>query len=228
MKQKTTPTLTLEITKQNYDRAVQASSGSCLVADAIKEQYPNFSNVKVDVATIRFSDTKRGERFIYLTSPRVAETLLAFDQGWPEEKFPIQLRIRTPLKVVPMARSVSDVKSKAEYRAKRLVELKAKAQSGQELTREEKGTLTRLENRKESVSRPSSYGSPEAEIKKGHEAIIRGGRPTPLVKSNPNLLHGYDRHFGGRSAQPSEVMKRALKDAEKVGAARERAKRKKG
>jgi hypothetical protein len=37
-----TPELRFEITKENYERAIIASSGSCLVADAIKEQYPHF------------------------------------------------------------------------------------------------------------------------------------------------------------------------------------------
>ena len=81
----TSPELRLEITNENYERAKIAKSGSCLVADAIRQQYPRFSNLSVDAATVRFSDKERGERYIYITPPSIWEVLLAFDQGWRRE-----------------------------------------------------------------------------------------------------------------------------------------------
>src|SRR4029077_4496531 len=195
-----------------YERAIRASSGSCLVADAIKDQHPEFSSVKVDVATVRFTDKKQGVRYIYLTPASVAETLLAFDQGWTEDEksLPRTIRIRTGLMVAPITRSASDLKAKAQHRAARITELEAKEQTGNELTGVEKRALSRLRNPKQTPERPTAYGSPKAEPLKGDEVILMGGKPNPTAKYNANLLHGHDRHFGAKTAQPSEVFKRAV------------------
>ena len=133
----TAPRLKIDITEENYKRAVCAKSSACLVADAIKEQYPEFSRVHVDVATIRVTDKDRGVRYTYLTPKAVAETLLFFDQGWTEDTFPKTLRIREAVRVTPIIRTPNNLKMADEQRADRLSELEAKEQNGEELTRDE-------------------------------------------------------------------------------------------
>lgn len=209
--------LKLEITEENYQRAIKANSGACLVADAIKEQYPELSDVKVDVATIRVTDRKAGERYIFLTPPSVGQTLIFFDQGWEEQKLPKKLRIKNLVRVLPIARSASMVKSDAEQRAKRLAKLQGKVQQGETLSSDEKRSLTRLENYKP-AQRPTSYGPTTVEGE-GDDILIRGGKPTEvigkpsLLKKHPNMLAGRTRHFGAKVAQPNVVFEAAVKEA---------------
>jgi hypothetical protein len=206
------PEMKLEITKENYDRAITANSSACLVADAIKEQYPRFSNVKVDVATVRITDKQRGCRYIYLTTPKVAETLLYFDQGWPEKVFPKKLRIRNPVRILPITRSESSVKARMAKNATRRAELEAKEQGGEVLTEKEKASLTKLRNPAPKVSRAKSYGPATVE-QVGDDVIVRGGVPPKYPKRAANLLDQRTRHFGAKSAQPSEVFQEAVKQA---------------
>jgi hypothetical protein len=208
--------LEIEITEENYKRAITENSGGCLVADAIKEAYPRFTNVKVDVATVRVTDPEKGERYTYLTPPSVGQTLLFFDQGWPEKSLPKKLRVRNLVRITPITISASSAKATAERKVKRLAELEEKEQGGLSLTSEEKRSLTRLQ--KPSVVRPTTEGKP---IVEGEEPniVIRGGRERGHEgkKKNPNLLAGRTRHFGAKLAEPGEVFKGAVKEeAEKL------------
>jgi hypothetical protein len=219
---KGSPVLQPVITEKNYEHAVTAASGGCLVADAIKEQYPQLSHVEVDVATIRVTDRERGERYIYLTPQSVAEALLAFDQGWKDEELPRQFLIRKAVKIIPVTRSASSKKKTAEDRQQRLFELEAKVKTGKELSPHEKTTLTKLSKPKESPERPTTYGPSEIEAS-GSSIVVKGGVPPKTAKQNPNLLHGRNRHFGAKTAKPSEVFEKAVKEAIKA----DRKKRKK-
>src|SRR4029077_12015848 len=208
--------LRIEVTKEGYEAAVRAKSAACVIADAIKQQYPQLSRVKVDIATIRASDRKRGEKYVYLTPMPVGEFVLAFDQGWGQETFPKNFRSRPPVRIVPIVRNPAAFKMTAERRATRLAELESKEQSGQPLTGEEKRSLTRLRNPKPTPDRPTSYGPAKAELV-GDEVIVHG-RPTTKAKAkyhklHANLLEERDRHFGAKLARPSEAFNEALKVA---------------
>lgn len=213
----------IEITKEIWDRAVQANSGACVVAEAIKAKYPHLRSVKVDVATIRFSDPETGERYTILTPESAAESVLYFDQGW-EEPLPKKIRLRTALRITPMTRSASAVKHDAQYRARRIAELEAKEASGEELTSHEKGSLTLMRKPKKAVKRPTTEGKTVIE---GEEPdfVLRGGRGVvPDSKRNPNLLGGRDRHFGGKKLKPSEAVMQVVKQEVEAALAAERAK----
>ena len=211
------PGLQWEVTRENYERAIPANESTCIHADAIRERYPEYSYVKVNVATIQVSDKKRGVRYLYLTPSSVAQMLLFFDQGWREEKFPRQFRVRQPVKIIPIVRPVSDIKAKAVKRAARLTELEAKEQSGESLTSDEKRSLNRLQKPpKKSPVRPTSHGPSKAA---GDDAVIGGPGKSSVV--NANLIHERNRHFGAKIAQPSEVFKQAVEEA----VAEDRAKR---
>ena len=170
------PKLKVEITKENYDKAVKASSGGCLVADAIKREYPKFSHVQVDVATTRISDRKTGERYVYLTPAPVQEMLLAFDQGWPESSFPRTIRFRKAVKIFPVTVSASNVKATAERQTARLAELEAKEKSGESLTDGEARALGGR-NRKQPIERPGSYGPAKSKVVRDHIVVVGGAPP---------------------------------------------------
>jgi hypothetical protein len=217
------PHLQLEITPENYERAVTAKSSACVVADAIREQYPRFSNVHVDVATIRVTDKELGVRYTYLTPPSVAETLLFFDQGWREENLPKKLRVRECFRVTPITRRASSLKMTAERRAERLTELEAKEQSGEELSREEKVSLAKLRNPQAPPARPTTWGPKTVEVV--GDQVIQQGRPPKYPTRSASLLDDRTRHFGQKSAKPNEVLQKAMDDAFEAGRQAERAKR---
>lgn len=202
--------LKIIITKDNYKRAIQANSGGCIIADAIKEQYPHLNDVKVDTAHIRVTDRKAGERYMFLTAPSAVDVLIRFDQGLEETELPKKLRIRDLLRISPIAISRSKIESRATQRARRLVELKEKEQKN-ELTRDEKRSLKIIENRKEPPQRPTSYGPITAEPKEGDN--VSRGRPIRVAGKHPNLLAGKHRHFGAKQAIPSKVVQDFVKAA---------------
>src|SRR5262245_59327758 len=78
------PRLSVVLTAEAREHAIQSNSGGGLIADAIKQQYPEYTKVQVDMATIRITDVKAGRRYIYLTPPAAQHVLLSFDQGWPQ------------------------------------------------------------------------------------------------------------------------------------------------
>src|SRR5262245_48702503 len=138
------PVLKLHIKEEDWDKAIESQSGGCLIADAIKKQYPHLSSPVVDMATIRVSDRKRGERYTYLTPPAAQHLLLSFDQGWkPTEA---EINVRQAVKITSLVRGDSDLVKTATRRAERLAELNAKVEAGEELTPAEKRSRTRMLN----------------------------------------------------------------------------------
>jgi hypothetical protein len=79
--------------------AVERFSGHCMIADAIKEVFPDARSVAVDLATIRWSDPERRERYIWLTPRSVQLALVNFDQGIRPEPFDFQLRGRMTIRM---------------------------------------------------------------------------------------------------------------------------------
>lgn len=82
------------VTTDVIEQSIRADSGHCMIADAIKQQIPGASRVSVDLQTIRFSDRKKGLRYIYLTPPECQAALVNFDQGIDPEPFTFQLLAR--------------------------------------------------------------------------------------------------------------------------------------
>lgn len=72
--------------------AQRRDSSHCMIADAIRAQNPGVNRVAVDLATIRFTDPKRGLRYVYLTPPLAQRALIRFDQGQRNEPFEFTLR----------------------------------------------------------------------------------------------------------------------------------------
>jgi hypothetical protein len=211
--------LNVEIKEENYERAIKANSAACLVADAIKEQYPELSSIRVDVATIRVTDRKAGKRYVFLTPPSVSDTLLFFDQGLKEQELPKTLSIRNLVRVTSMRRSQADLKAQVERRTKRLAELTEKKERGETLSSDEKRALTLMEKHKKSPVRPTSFGPTTVQGGEGANLVLHGGDPRRMYgksedhKKNPNLLAGRTRHFGAKTAKPSFVLEQIVKEA---------------
>jgi hypothetical protein len=86
-----------------------------MIAEAVLEEVKNSKNISVDIATIRFTDKKLGQRFIYLTPPIAQQSLVDFDQG--REVKPFGFELRTAVQVTPKkTRS-----GKGNYRKKKIV-----------------------------------------------------------------------------------------------------------
>ena len=169
------PLLQLTISEEQVAQAVQSNSGGCLIADAIKKQYPNLVNVTVDMATIRVSDRKRGERYIYLTPPAAQHVLLSFDQGWPNPAD--ELTIKGAVQIVPI-RQAGDRPQQA--RATRGAEGRAAGTAGRRRdphTCRPRGTD---QAQQEALDRPSSAGPAEVATHRGR-VTVRGGRTLSKV-----------------------------------------------
>lgn len=197
------PRIIINVTPEQYESAKRSHSGACLIADAIKRDYPAYANVKVDMATIAFSDRAAGKRYTYITPERAQLALLYFDQGWQKPTAvddPIQLQ--RAARIDPIRTSTQHKQTGDE----RLADLEAKEAAGETLTRIEQQSLTKLRNRAE---RPTS--PPPAEVDKN--GTVHGGRPPVRGTGHPNLLRSRRRHFGAKLSDPGVVFREAVEEA---------------
>jgi hypothetical protein len=207
------PRLVINITDEAQDKAVRSNSGGCLVADAMKDQYPQFTGIVVDMATIRFTDRKAGERYTYLTPPTAQHCLLSFDQGWPNAINEVVLR--RAVKIDPVTRTSGSTATVLARRAARVPELEAKAAAGT-ITSREKTALSRMRKAGPPVERPTSRGPIDVKVVdhgSQHGAVIRGGAPLIQGPAHPNLLRGRNRHFGAKLADPGLAFREAVEQA---------------
>lgn len=208
MRRGNNPRLDIEITDEQLNRAIKSNSGGCLIADAIKAQYPNLSRVSVDMATIRVTDSARGVRYTYLTPQDAQHILLSFDQGWP---IPIRkLTIRRAIHIAAAGASSPDAPSRREQRERtraRITELERREAAGEELTPIERGTLTRSRSLK--ARNKTTLGPRTVEIL-DDSPIVVGGRAPVVGDAHPNLLRSRNRHFGAKLADPGEAFRNAV------------------
>jgi hypothetical protein len=199
-RRKQSPALVVRITEKSYQRAVQSASGGCLIADAIKKDYPHLSGISADMATIRASDKAAGLRYTYLTPGTAQHLLLGFDQGWraPKEQ---AFTLKRAVQITPITAN----KAKTARRQTTRRDLNAKREAGEELTTAEKRALSMAEG---TADRPTTEG-PASVVKDGDGETVRGGTPRKKAK-HPNLLAGRNRHFGAKLADPGEAFNEAV------------------
>jgi len=199
---------------EDWAQAEASKSYGCLIANRIRELRPEFTNIVVDMVTIRFSDRKLGVRFTYLTPPNAQYALLALDQGWRLE-IP-EIIVQKAVKITPITRAKKGTWSTAavaERRAARKAELEAKLERGEELTRGEKMALTKMSNPKPAPARPHTEGKAEVKGRHGREVVVVGGKPLIQGEPHPNLLRSSDRHFGAKLADPGVAFREAVEVA---------------
>lgn len=214
MARKSAPILDLPIVDEVWEKAKQASSGSCLIADAIKRQYPHLTGIAVDMATIRATDRDKGLRYTWLTPPIGQHLLLSFDQGWSQPTE--HVRTARPVKVTPVIRNKTgphSVAAREEKRQARKAELEAKIENGEKLTRGEAIALSNVSKPLADRKRPSTRGQAEVVGRHHGETTVHGGHPIPVGPPHPNLLRGRDRHFGAKMAQPAQAFSEAVEAA---------------
>lgn len=85
------PRLNLKITEEIIAESCRADSSHCMIAEALKVAVPDAQRVTVDLQTIRYTDSKTKQRYVYLTPRRGQEALVSFDQGETVEPFGLYL-----------------------------------------------------------------------------------------------------------------------------------------
>lgn len=206
----TSPRLDIKITDEEIAHAVQSNSGGCLIADAIKRQYPNLTCITVDMATIRATDRQRGERYTYLTPAMAQHVLLSFDQGWPNPTDELTIRSAVHISKITEAKNAPSRKLNSMQRAERLAVLEEKVAHGIDLTKTERSALTRMRRAAaRKVDRPTSAAPAEVVVQRGGVTVV-GGRPPVVGKPHPNLLRGRNRHFGAKLADPGQAFREAV------------------
>jgi len=78
------PYVTVDVTAEMIHQGKVKDSAYCMISEAVKAAYPDARMVSTDIQTIRFSDPKKGLRFIYLT-PRVAQVALFNFDGFQRQ-----------------------------------------------------------------------------------------------------------------------------------------------
>jgi hypothetical protein len=75
------------IVEQKYiDAAMERNSSHCATADAINEQVPEARHISVDLQTIRWTDSRKGVRYVFLTPYAIqTDIIIPFDQGRSRE-----------------------------------------------------------------------------------------------------------------------------------------------
>ncbi|HYW86412.1 MAG TPA: hypothetical protein VFB50_01475 [Chloroflexota bacterium] len=84
--------ITVNVTEELIDAAIPLDSSHCMIADAIKVAVPEARSVIVDLAAIRWTNSKEGKRYIYFTPGSVQDVLLQFDNGTKPQPFRFVLR----------------------------------------------------------------------------------------------------------------------------------------
>jgi hypothetical protein len=170
------PKIQLHVTQDIIDSAQARNSTHCLIAEALAVARPEAKNISVDLATIRYTDPKKGVRFTYLT-PRTAQVCIVnFDQGKPSTPFSLQLRgaMVTRSGSNKIARGKQPLtEAQKEQRRESGLELNAKL------------GRTRLQDRNEGNTVPDRVG----------------GKTPPLQKDSDDLPFSRRRAFGLRGLE---------------------------
>ena len=88
------------VTQKHIDIATRGDSSHCMIAIAIKEQFPGVTAIAVDLATIRYSLPDKRERHIFLTPFSAQQALLDFDNG--VTVVPLKFRLPKAAHIIPM------------------------------------------------------------------------------------------------------------------------------
>lgn len=87
------PMITLKVDAETIARSCVRNGHHCMVAEALKKQYPNLSYIAADIQTIRATDLKKRERYIWITPRNVQQLIIDFDQGKKPAPFKINMRV---------------------------------------------------------------------------------------------------------------------------------------
>jgi hypothetical protein len=75
------PRIKVTVPEEKIVAAKPGDAAHCMIAESVRTVYPNARWVLVDLQSIRFTDRKKGFRYIYMTPRLVQRKLINFDQG---------------------------------------------------------------------------------------------------------------------------------------------------
>jgi hypothetical protein len=81
----------IEVPVEIIERACRRDSRHCMVAEAIQAAKPEWKNISVDLAIIRWTNPRTHQRYTALTPDAIRNAIFAFDQGEPVEPFAFTL-----------------------------------------------------------------------------------------------------------------------------------------
>jgi hypothetical protein len=183
----------VDVTEAIIERACQADSSHCMIAEAIKEQLPDVQHVAVDLQTIRYTRTGTGRRYIVLTPPSAQLAIIEFDQGRAVPPFSVTLK---PAQIVKSNRSKRSASTKASPRKRAIKEPAASEAAASQgailegpalVPESTEPTFTRQ------LARPE-HGGP------GSVPTVIGGDAPPLMDKAAHS-RGKRRQFGLRSLE---------------------------
>lgn len=114
------PKFTAKVTKDILADACKRNSNTCMVACALKEAKPKLSRIAVDIQTIRATDWKKGERYVWLTPRSIQQKIVDFDAGKDIKPFAFKMGDGQTIEVAPKT-----PKQKSKMRANNIKRKKA-------------------------------------------------------------------------------------------------------
>ena len=154
------------VNEPRIETAIRCNSNRCMIADAIKQAAKavgwRIGRVRVDLATIRFTDAAAGKRYVFLTPAHARVALILFDSGRKPRPFGFTLRRRDAAQVIDAARA-ANWPSRAARRAAVKI-----------------------------VTRPSRVrGVKNEAVRRLQNVQITGGRPLPLMPRQTTRMFGF-------------------------------------
>jgi hypothetical protein len=86
------PRIFLSLTPKIIEEGTQRNSNHCMVAEALRAKYPELTHIAVDIQTIRATDKKKRERYVWLTPRVVQQMIVDFDRGQKIQPFGFHCR----------------------------------------------------------------------------------------------------------------------------------------
>lgn len=75
------PEFRVKVDRDCIENACRGNGNKCMVAKAVKKAHPELSRIAVDIQSIRASNEKKSERYIWLTPPSIQRMIVDFDAG---------------------------------------------------------------------------------------------------------------------------------------------------
>lgn len=84
------------------EAGIKKDATYCIIAEAVRRALPEATGIRVDLATIRWSDPDKGVRYIYLTPLAAQQMIVDFDQGYGTDRLkPFMMRLKD-FQAIPM------------------------------------------------------------------------------------------------------------------------------
>lgn len=196
-----TPRLVIDVTQDIIARAVKADSRTCMIAEAIKINHPEFVNIQVDIRGIRVTDPGKNLRYVYMMPFTAGNALLMFDQGAAV----IPFKVRT-VQAAQVVRHNSHPKNPLKPAGDR-EKGRAYKEARDQMMRDAQGAPT---------ADGEIFTPPEYQ----HELAARIADPTanlgpatPMLEQNHNVRHHRPVIVGGKPPRPGQ-----LKNSRRFGA----------